>query len=167
MDKEDIFSIIQKGISNLRYQFFIELILLLFYIFKLMYPVSAKAILEYINSFLPNFLIKIFSVVPDELRALILLITFFMVSIFILLLILAGIYEQNIVRVNYFNIASTISIFEKLDTTLANIIVFIFLFNLINDMSFTGLFSYFNVGHILILFIYIGCFNSFFLNHEK
>ena len=175
MDKNNIFSQIKGIILNLRYQFFIIFLLFLKYIFKLVYKDRAYTFMSYMQRIIPKFIKNIVSVSQMELKGILLFSTFLLLVFIILVTILSCIYERNKIKKNFFNTKITINLFTNIIITLANIILFIWLINLINGMSLQALFELFTESNmflsgcsiLVIIFIYVLSFYAFFLKEEE
>jgi len=175
MDVSNIFLKLKKVILNLRYQFFIIFLLFMKYIFKLVFGERANVFISYIQRIIPKFIKNIVSVNQMELEGLLLFSTYLLLVFVILVVILSCIYEQNKIKKNLFNTKVTINLFTNIVITLANIILFICLINLINGMSIQDLFELFTKSNeilsiysmLVIIFIYGLSFYAFFFKKEE
>lgn len=175
MDISGMFPDIKKIVLNLKFQFFITLLLFIKYLFRLIFSNQTDILIAYIIKITPNFIKTILNVSIMELKVTLLFSQFMLFLFFILIIILSTVYEQNKIRKNYYSTRVTIDTLDKIFITITNIIVCIWLIKLINGMSLRFLFElsiksnkFFSIFSIaMILFVYFLGGHAFFLKEEK
>lgn len=166
MEKDNFLSLFKNVLSDMKSQFFISFVLLLIYISSIFSSKNTSVLLNYIYRIFPKFLRNVLYVSYDELRSIIFLFSVCMITSLVFIIILGFLYEQDKIKINIFNTHSLIKTLEKLFMGCMNAIVYLFLLNLINGMSFTQLATYFNIIHLFIPLVYLGYLFSFFSDKD-